>query len=88
MDKLIITALEKEISKQLNEKKDEIGKAILSSCKETDSMEKIYVKMIINAIEISVKMSTSFILGMLIGSGLVIPRDEEQIRRNIFSIVK
>ncbi|MDE6748126.1 MAG: hypothetical protein K2K21_03555 [Lachnospiraceae bacterium] len=88
MTTLQATALEKEIDKQIEEKENEFMKEILRGCEDTDSTEVLCAKMIRNAIGISIKLSVGTTLDMLINFGIVEPHDEEQLRKNIISVVK
>ena len=88
MDALRATVLEKEIDKQLKEKEKELIEEILRECEDTDSADILYVKMIRNAIGISIKVSVGIILDMLIELGIAGPHDEKQLRKNILSVVK
>ena len=88
MDALQATALEKEIDRQIKEKENELMEEILKGCEDTDSTEALCAKMIRNAILISIKLSVGTNLDILINLGIVEPHDEEQLRKNIMSIVK
>ena len=88
MDALRITALEKEIDGLLRERREDIVKEITRGCEEADSEQLIYAHMLVNAISFSIKVSTGLILDMLIEHGIVQPHDEEQLRKNILSVVK
>lgn len=88
MDVLRATALEKEINRQIRERSYEITEAIIEGCEEADSAEAVYGKMVANAVAVSVKMSIGTILDILIDLGIVESHDEEQLRKNILSVVK
>lgn len=88
MDGLRAVALEAEINKQLKERAGVIEEIITRGCKDTDRLENLFVKMMYNAIELSVGISTGLVIDMLIERGLADPLDEEQLRKNILSVMK
>lgn len=79
--------IEREIDKQLFTQKDGLREAIMQGCKETDSYEEIYTKMIINSTMASVKITAMMIMEMLFDTGVWTPRSEDELRKNIFSVV-
>lgn len=87
MDALRATALEKEINRQLGEHLEEIRKDLLEGCTDTDSLEEVVSKMVLNAVILSVKMSAGLFFDVLINQGLIEP-DDEQSRRSILKPVR
>lgn len=88
MDDLRATALKNSIDKQLFEKKDALLEELFAGCKDTDSYEKVYSNMVINAVRISTRLSVGLIMDMLIEFGLIKPADEAKIRRDILKLVE
>ena len=94
MDDLMATALHSMIHKCFetwngqDDARKEIENAILCGCERKDSTERIFVKMLFNAMEISAEISAKVILEILLTAGVIEPADERQLRKDILSIVK
>lgn len=88
MDDLRAKALENAINQQFAEKKDVYLDEILMGCEDTDSFEKIYSKMIFNAVQMSVRLSVGIVIDMMTEFGLMKPADESVCRKSIWEIVK
>lgn len=87
MDGLRAIMLEKVVDEQLKEREERIEEELFKGCKETDSAEKIYTKMILNGISIATKIAAGLSLDLLIDAGIAKPYDEDTLRRSIFSVV-
>ena len=94
MDNLMEKALHSMIYKQFdswylqNDCRKEIEDAILYGCEKKDDTERIFVKMLFNAMKISAEISAKIVLEMLLTGGVVKPADERQLRKDILSVVK
>lgn len=88
MDRLRAIALEKAINDQIIEQAEVFQKEILSGCEEDDTYEKIYAKMILNAVKMSIRLSVGIILDVLVDYGIAEPVDEDEARRSIISLIK
>lgn len=94
MDDLMAAALHSMIHKcfetwnDQDDAREEIENAILYGCEKKDSMEKIFVKMLFNAMEVSAEISAKVILEILLAAGVIEPADERQLRKDILSVVK
>ena len=88
MDDLRATALKNSIDKQLFEKQDALLEELFAGCKDTDSYEEIYSKMVVNAVRISTRLSVGLIMDMLIELELIKPADECDCRKSMWKIVK
>ncbi len=88
MDDLRAAALQETINRCFMEKADVIEKEILEGCKDTDSLEKICSRMILNSIIISTRLSVGLVVDMLTELGLAEPADEDKLRRGILKVIK
>ena len=94
MDDLTATALHSMIYKQFeswdsqDDDRKEIEDAILYGLEKKDSMERIFVKMLFNAMKISAEISAKIIFEILLTAGVVKPADERQLRKDILFVVK
>lgn len=88
MDRLRSAALTKAISEQLMEQREAFEEELLSGCKEDDTYEKIYSKMILNGVIMSTRLAVGIVLDALIDYGIVEPLDDDSVRRNIISFIK
>lgn len=88
MDDLRAKALENAINQQFAEKKDKFLEEIMEGCEYTDSAEKIYSKMVFNAVQMSVRLSVGIVIDMMTEFGLMKPADESDCRKSIWEIVK
>ncbi len=88
MDDLRAKALENAINRQFVEKKDKFLEEIMEGCEYTDSVEKIYSKMIFNAVRISTRLSVGIVIDMMTELELMKPADESYCRKSIWGIVK
>ena len=88
MDDLRAKALKNAIDEQFAEKKDVFLEEIMEGCEYTDSAEKIYSKMIFNAVRISTRLSVGIVIDMMTELELMKPADERYCRKSIWGIVK
>lgn len=88
MDDLRAKALKNAIDEQFAEKKDVFLEEIMEGCEYTDSAEKIYSKMIFNAVRISTRLSVGIVIDMMTEFGLMEAADEDCCRKSIWGIVK
>lgn len=88
MDDLRAAALKSAIDKQLMEKTDVFLEEIMEGCEDTDSYEKIYSKMVFNAVRISSRLSVGIVIDMMTEFGLMKPADESDCRKSMWKIVK
>ena len=88
MDNLRAKALENAINQQFAEKKDAYLYEILEGCECADSFEKIYSKMVFNAVRMSVRLSVGIVIDMMTEFGLMEAADEDCCRKSIWGIVK
>ncbi|NBK92199.1 hypothetical protein D5278_09490 [bacterium 1XD21-13] len=88
MDDLRAKALKNAIDEQFAEKKDVFLEEIMEGCEYTDSAEKIYSKMIFNAVRISTRLSVGIVIDMMTEFGLMEAADEDYCRKSIWGIVK
>ena len=94
MDDLTATALNAMIHKQFETWKnndafmDEIVETMCRGCKEEDSRDEVFIRMIYNSMEVAACVSAQIIMEILVTAGVVKPADEEQLRRNVLSVVK
>lgn len=94
MDDLMASALHSMIHKQFETWKAQeetasmIKNCLLQECEEEDSNDKIYVRMIFNAMEIAADLSAKIILEILLTAEVIKPQDEEQLRKIVLSVVK
>ncbi len=88
MDDLRAKALKNAIDEQFAEKKDVFLEEIMEGCEYTDSAEKIYSKMIFNAVRISTRLSVGIVIDMMTELELMKPADESYCRKSIWGIVK
>lgn len=94
MDDLMASALHSMIHKQFETWKAQeetagmIKNGLLQDCEVEDSNDKIYVRMIFNAMEIAADLSAKIILEMLLTAEVIKPQDEEQLRKIMLSVVK
>ena len=88
MNALQAITLQKEIEEQLKERKDDLVEEIVAGCEESDSIEVVCEKMIVNAIVISARISAGVLLDMLIDAGIAEPRSDNELRKKSLSIVK
>lgn len=88
MDDLRAKALKNAIDEQFAGKKDAFLEEIMEGCEYTDSAEKIYSKMIFNAVRISTRLSVGIVIDMMTELELMKPADESVCRKSIWEIVK
>ena len=94
MDSLMERALHSMIYKQFEswdsqeDVRKEIENGILYGCEKKDSMERVFVKMLFNAMKISAEISVKVILELLLTAEVIKPADERQLRKDILSVVK
>lgn len=94
MDNLMATSLQSMIHEQFvkwNEQDDimeEITRELTRGCTNEDTREEVFSKMIINSMEIAAGISAKVILEILLTAGVMEPADEDQLRKNVMSIVK
>ena len=85
---LIRSVIGQEIDRWFSEQGDWLRENLLSGCDETDSFEKIYSRMVLNSIITSVKMAVDIAISFLIKAGISEPKNEEELRRLLMSVVK
>ncbi len=88
MDDLRATALQETINRCFMKKADAIEKEMIEGCKDTDSLEKICTRMVINAIRISTSLSVGLVVDTLMELGIADPADEDKSRRGILKVIK
>ena len=94
MDNLMATSLQSMIHEQFvrwNEQEDiveEITSALTRNCTNEDTREEVFSRMIFNSMEIAAGISAKVILEILLTAGVIKPVDEDQLRKNVLSIVK
>lgn len=81
-------AIEKEVRRQLYEQQEELAKAVVQGIEETDSMYNICAKMVVNGIEIAARITAVMAAEMLYAVGACEPRDDDELRRELFSVVR
>lgn len=86
MDSLKRTAIRQEVAKQLDMQREELIETLFQGCGEKDTPEKIYSRMIINGVYASVTLAAEMAIGILLESGEVTPRSDDELRRSIFSV--
>ena len=85
---LIRSVIGQEIDRWFSEQGDWLMENILSGCDETDSFQNIYSRMVVNSIITSVKMAADIAISFLIKAGISEPKNEEELRRLLMSVVK
>ena len=88
MDDLQKTVIDREVDRQLEGQKDKLEEYIFRGCEKTDSLEEICAKMILNGISVSTKLAAEMAIDILIKSGLCKPKNEDELRRGLFSVVR
>lgn len=88
MDELRAIILGQTIDERLRERKDDLQEELFKDCKETDSAEVVYSKMILNGISIATKIAAGMALDMLLKAGVLESLSEDDLRRKILSVVK
>ena len=94
MDNLTATALSSMIHEQfvsLSEQKDvmnQLKERLLEGCTRQDTKEEIYSRMIVNSMEIAANISAKIIMEILFTAGVMEPAAEEQLRKNVLTVVK
>jgi len=86
MDSLKRTAIRQEVAKQLDMQREGLLETLFQGCGEKDTPEKIYSRMIINGVYASVTLAAEMAIGILLESGEVTPRSDDELRRSIFSV--
>lgn len=88
MSYLIAQAIEAKVSELFEQNKEGIIREIARGIEETDRIEKVYSKMLYNSMVISTGSSVKIVMDMLTELKIISPLDENQIRKNIMSIIK
>lgn len=92
MDDLTATALHSMIHRQFeawnaqDNVMDGFKNRLLQGCTDEDSRDEVYAMMIINAMELAADISAKVILEILFVNRMMQPLDEDQIRKNMFSV--
>ncbi len=82
------TVIAHEIERQLASQTVELTEDICQGLDETDSLEVKCAKMVRNGIVISINIAADIAIGMLVNAGIVEPKSENELRRNIMSVIK
>ena len=85
MNDLMRMAIENEVRRQMDMQKEELHEALFRGCNNDDTFEKVFSKMVINAVYCSVTLAAEMAIGILLEGGAV-PRSEEELRRRLFSV--
>ena len=88
MDNLLRTAIEHEVDKQLEGQKDKLKECIFRGCDKADSWEVICAKMVLNGISVGTKLAAEMAIDILIKSGVRNPKSDDELRRELFSVVQ
>lgn len=88
MSKLMALAIENNVNKLFELEKERIIEKLFDGSNETDNYERIYARVIYNAMIISVDMSVELVIDTLLRLGVVGPENEKEIRKSIMSIVQ
>ncbi len=94
MDNLTALALSSMIHEQFaswNEQEEvmnNLKEELFKGCTHEDKKEEVISKMIINSMEIAANISARIIFEILLTAGLMEPVEEEQLRKNVLSVIK
>ena len=84
-DRLMRTAIEHEVRRQMDMQKEELSEALFRGCDYNDTSENFFSQMLVNAVYCSVTLAAEMAIGLLLEGGAV-PRSEEELRRSLFSV--
>lgn len=88
MNSMLQSELDRIVNKQFEQNRAVIDEALLSGLQESDSKDRIYVKMLHNSMVASADVAVKLVLEILFSLNVLAEVDEKKIRKTLLSVVK
>lgn len=88
MNELLSKTIDTIVKEQLDKNSKNILDALFLNCTDDMNHDEITSRLINNSIRISIDLSVQIVLKLLANSGYIDLTDEDQLRKNLLSVVK